>query len=54
MDGLLKESLEALKDIVNAADNGYPYSPQELANMVLPILGRAYEVGVRLNGEEEW
>lgn len=49
---LLIEALEALKDIVNAADNGQPYSKEETEGFVLPILGKAYDAGIRLAGEE--
>lgn len=46
------DALEALKDIVNAADNGQPYSKEEVEGFVLPILGKAYASGFRLGGEE--
>jgi len=41
----------ALKDIANASDNNQPYNDEELQDIVSPILGRAYESGIRLNGE---
>jgi len=51
MNELLIEALEALKDIANASDNNQPYNDEELQDIVSPILGRAYEFGIRLNGE---
>jgi hypothetical protein len=45
------ELYETLKDILNAADNGQPYSAQELESF-RPALNAAYEAGIRGNGEE--
>jgi aryl-alcohol dehydrogenase-like predicted oxidoreductase len=49
---LLREALQALKDIVNAADNGQAYTAEELQGFALDILNKAYEAGIRLDGEE--
>jgi hypothetical protein len=51
-DPLLHKALEALKDIIGAADNGQPYTPEELEAIFLPILNEAFEAGVRLAGED--
>lgn len=49
---ILIEALQALKDIIGAADNGQPYDREELEREFLPILGMAYDAGIRLPGEE--
>lgn len=49
---LLVEALEALKDIVNAADNKQPYTTAEEMSFATDIVNRAYEGGIRLDGEE--
>jgi len=51
MNELLREALQALKDILNASDNDQPYTTKELETFVTPILGAAYEAGIRLDGE---
>jgi hypothetical protein len=46
------DALEALKAIYGAAEAGEPYTLAELAEMVGPILCRAYDdEGIRLSGE---
>jgi hypothetical protein len=53
LDALL-ECAEALKDVVNAASGGDPYTSIELTaigNGFVDALSRLSETGVRLNGE---
>jgi hypothetical protein len=46
---MLREVTEALKDIINSADNGNPYDARELWIEFLPIYNRAQEL---LDSEE--
>lgn len=45
------KALQALKDIINAANNGDPYDSVDLQDNFSDILNEAYELGVRLPGE---
>lgn len=53
MDEILREALQALKDIYGASENSQPYTTDELEGFVIPILNKAYEAGVRLDGEAQ-
>ena len=42
---------DALKDILNAADNGEAYTTEELESIFGPVLGQAREAGITGSGE---
>lgn len=53
---ILLHSLQLLKDVINAAGAGNPYSASEILNPewdFLIVLNEAYQFGIRLDGEDE-
>lgn len=48
----IKESADALADIINAANNGFPYSPTELVKLFADIRCRADAAYEKATGEK--